>query len=329
MYYSFTVENNIGLEARYSIVRDASFNTNLSTSYAPSIITMTSYYNLEVAYRTWTVTDTLTGQTIKFEDGVNGANDSTSVRLDYGVGVNITQTIAYTDGVRTSKTQNVVVNQQKMTTFKWKYHEDYRGAWWNPFDKDDLDPKSMNRDASIVMTMNFSWYYSYASDPIVRGYQPSYLTKYVNCGDPVIKNIAQEFKKRTAGWSDIDRANYVLHFVQSIPYKYDKEGDALNEHWNYPAETLWRNQGDCEDHAILYAALMKELGYNVALLDVRTTGGGHLAVGLDVKGGSGAQIIYQNTIFFYCEATPSLTGSNWDNVGYMPSGYVVTAVYLM
>jgi len=287
---------------------------------------MTSVYNAEVSYRTWTVTNTLTGQTIKFEDGVNGAKNSTSVRIDTGMGVDITQTITYSDGARASKTENVVVEQYKNITFNWKYHEDTSGDWWNPFDS-NYDKTSMNRNASIQVYTAFSWYYNYASDPIVRGYQQSYLTKFVNSNDPLVKSLAGSFKNTTSGWSSIDRANYVLHFVQSIPYKYDNEGDAMQEHWNYPAETLWRNQGDCEDHAILYAALMKELGYNVALFWVNTNPGGHLAVGLDVNGGSGTYYYYQNIKYFYCEATPGLTQSYWHNVGYMPSGYTVTAIY--
>lgn len=325
--YIFTVNADVVLEARYSILHDASFSTSLSTSSAPSIITMYSVYNTEVVYRTWTVTDTLSGQTIKFEDGINGAGSSTSVRIDVGTGVDITQTITYSDGARASKTANVVVDQQKYNTFNWKYHEDYHGAWWNIFDKDNLDPTSMNKDASIALSMSFSWYYKYASDPIVRGYQPTYLAKFVNSGDPVVKNLATSFKNTTAGWSDIDRANYVLHFVQCIPYKYDTQGDALQEHWNYPAETLWRNQGDCEDHAILYAALMKELGYKVALFYVNTSSGSHLAVGLDVNGGTGTYYFYQNVKYYYCEATPGLTQSSWRNVGNVPSGYTVTEIY--
>jgi len=324
--YTFTVNADVVLEARYSITHDASFSTSLSTSAAPSIITMMSLYNTEVSYRTWTVTDTLTGKTIKFEDGVNGSNGSTFVRIDVGTGVNITQTITYSDGARASKTANVVVDQSKITTFNWKYHEDTDGDWWNPFDS-NKDPTSMNRNASIQLSMNFSWYYKYASDPIVRGYQPAYLTTFVNSNDQLINALAGIFKNKTSGWRDVDRANYILHFVQSIPYKYDDQGDAVQEHWNYPAETLWRNQGDCEDHAILYAALMKALGYKVVLLQVSTKNGGHLAVGLDVNGGSGTYYNYLSSKYYYCEATPGLTQSYWFNVGYMPAGDSVTAIY--
>ncbi|MCL2147762.1 MAG: InlB B-repeat-containing protein, partial [Methanomassiliicoccaceae archaeon] len=325
--YTFTVSADIALEARYSVLHDASFTTSMSTDSAPTIITMTSLYNIEVAYRTWTVTDTITGKTVKFEDGINGGGSSTFVRIDTGMGVDVTQTITYADGGRASKTSNVVVNENKAATFNWKYHEDYVGAWWNPFDHSDLDPTSMNRDASVSLNMTFAWYYKYASDPIVRGYQPPYLTSFVNCNDPVIKAIANEFKNRTSGWSDIDRANYVLHFVQSIPYKYDKDGDATTEHWNYPSETLWRNQGDCEDHAILYAALMKELGYRAVLFWVNADGAGHLAVGLDVEGGSGTYYNYLNGKYYYCETTPGLLQSYWFNVGYKPANFNVTAIY--
>jgi len=325
--YTFKVSGDVSLQAKYSVIHDASFSTSLSTTVAPTIISMISKYNTEVSYRTWTVTDTLTGRTVKFEDGINGAGNMTSVRIDVGMGVNITQTILYMDGVRESKTANVVVNEIKTVTFNWKYHEDYRGAWWNPFDHDNLDPTSMNKDASLTLSMNFSWYYKYASDPIIRGYMPSYLATFVNSNDPVVKSLAATLKSRTIGWSDIDRANYVLHFVQSIPYGYDDQVDAMEEHWSYPAETLWRKKGDCEDHAILYAALMKELGYKTALLWVQTSSGGHLATGLNVNSATGICYVYGGVSYFYCEATPGLTQSFWRNVGYMPSGYTVVGIY--
>jgi len=325
--YSFNVSGDAVLQAKYSVIHNASFSTSLSTTVAPTIISMKSLYNTEVSYRTWTVTDTLTGKTIKFEDGVNGDKYTTSVRIDSGMGVDITQTILYTDGVRESKTTNVVVNEVKAITFSWKYHEDYRGAWWNPFDHDNLDPTSMNRDASLSLTMNFSWYYKYASDPIIRGNDPYYLTNFVNSNDPVVKALAATLKTNTSGWSDINRANYVLHFVQSIPYGYDNKVDAVEDHWNYPAETLWRNQGDCEDHAILYAALMKELGYKTVLFYVDTSSGGHLATGLNVSGATGTYYTYGGINYFYCEATPGLNQSYWFNVGYKIPGYSVIAIY--
>ena len=326
---SYRVQMNANVEARYSILHDASFSLYCTDSktLVPVILNMNSTYNVEVFQRTWTITDTLTGRTIKFETGLNGNNRSTSLRIDVGCGLDVTQTIVYTDGQNASKTMNFVVDDKKTERFSWRYHEDHHGAWWNPFDKDDLDPTNMNRDASINVPMSFAWYYRYASDPITRGYDTSVLSRYVTPNDSVIQSLATSMKNATSGWSAVDRANYVLHFVQSIPYKYDNDSDATIEHWNYPAETLWRNQGDCEDHAFLYASLMKALGYKVVLFWVNASGSGHLAVGADVPNGTGTSFTHQGTKYFYCEATPGLSQSYWRNVGYMPTGYTVTGIY--
>jgi hypothetical protein len=59
-----------------------------------------------------------------------------------------------------------------------------------------------------------------------------------------------------------------VSFVQSI--RYEKDLDPVTkqetEYWKYPLETLADGSGDCEDTAILTAAILKEMGYDVALV---------------------------------------------------------------
>jgi len=55
-------------------------------------------------------------------------------------------------------------------------------------------------------------------------------------------------------------------FVQSITYELDSDYNGNEEYWKYPIETLADGRGDCEDTAILTAAILKEMDYDVALV---------------------------------------------------------------
>ena len=135
--------------------------------------------------------------------------------------------------------------------------------------------------------------------------------------------------------SDIQRVNYVLKFVQSFSYEYDDDGKGIDDYWKYPAEMLWEQKGDCEDHAILFATLMEAMGYDAVLYYVYcydSSGnftGAHMAVGVSVSGASGTYTTYDGKNYFYCEATADAgTGiENWANVGYMNNKYVIQRTF--
>jgi predicted transglutaminase-like cysteine proteinase len=79
--------------------------------------------------------------------------------------------------------------------------------------------------------------------------------------------------------SDVEKINFVASFVQSIEYKNDDPENDSYEYPRYPLETLHDKQGDCEDKAILTAALLQSLGYNVSLLRLPH----HMAVGVHLN----------------------------------------------
>lgn len=69
------------------------------------------------------------------------------------------------------------------------------------------------------------------------------------------------FKVGSYGYAD-----FVLSFVQSIPFAYDTMNYYQSDYWAYPAEILFNGCGDEEDHAILYTSLMRAAGYDCGLL---------------------------------------------------------------
>lgn len=68
-------------------------------------------------------------------------------------------------------------------------------------------------------------------------------------------------------WSTYTQASNVLAFVQQcIPYSRDVETTGHADWPRYPIETLVDRTGDCEDVAILCAAVLARLGFQVILL---------------------------------------------------------------
>lgn len=79
--------------------------------------------------------------------------------------------------------------------------------------------------------------------------------------------------------TDVEKINFVASFVQSIEYKNDDPENTSFEYPRFPLETLKEKRGDCEDKAILTAALLTSLGYNVSLIRLPQ----HMAVGVHLN----------------------------------------------
>ena len=137
----------------------------------------------------------------------------------------------------------------------------------------------------------------------------------VKSGRKYLAGLAELFVKdgKTAGHSDYDVVMNAVAFVQSLPYTSDDVTTGYDNYARYPLETLVDNGGDCEDTAIFMAALLREMGYGVVLVEVP----GHAAVA--VKGSDsrqGAYYLYEGEKYFYLETT----GEGWD-VGQIPEEY--------
>jgi len=83
--------------------------------------------------------------------------------------------------------------------------------------------------------------------------------------------------------TDTQKINYFADFVQSLEYREDLcEGGEVDDP-QYPADTLFNNQGlgggDCEDKAILIASILDNLNYNVSLIRIPN----HMAVGVNLS----------------------------------------------
>ena len=117
------------------------------------------------------------------------------------------------------------------------------------------------------------------------------------------------------GFTEFEKVNFVIAFVQSLPYTVDIETTPYNDYPRFPVETLFERGGDCEDTAILVAALLDRMGYDVALLHLE--GARHMAAGISLADVYGSYYEYQGKKYYYLETT----GKGW-RIGQIPPGII-------
>ena len=168
---------------------------------------------------------------------------------------------------------------------------------------------------SISLSLNEGTYDYYKSKDHPCCYDEDYL-QYSTPNVGYIVEIAQSLENMSVenGYtSQLEKAEFILAFVGSIPYVDDPED--VFDYPKYPIETLWENGGDCEDSSALYASLMEALGYQVilVLLEVKTDSsddwGGHALIGIDIPGHSGDSFSLSggSKPYYIAETT------NWDD----------------
>jgi len=120
---------------------------------------------------------------------------------------------------------------------------------------------------------------------------------------------------------DRDRAELALIFVQSLTYIGDNVTTRLDEYPRYPIETLFDREGDCEDTSILLAAILTEMGYDVALLLFEEFD--HIGLGINFPFEYGNSWIHSDgRRYWYLDTTGGQT------MGWCPEPYDVTSAYV-
>lgn len=141
---------------------------------------------------------------------------------------------------------------------------------------------------------------------------------YVFQDMPELRSMAKTFfdLHTDQNWSTFDQAANVLSFTQQcIDYRSDEDTTPAKEWPRYPIETLMDEVGDCEDDVILAAAILKRLGFEVALLYYPR----HCALGVGgAKGLPGEYIVDTESgiSYFYGETT----STGW-KLGEVPDKY--------
>ncbi|MHB8164198.1 MAG: transglutaminase-like domain-containing protein [Methanoregula sp.] len=168
---------------------------------------------------------------------------------------------------------------------------------------------------SWKVTIPKSLYDYYRAQPHDLSKQTTYKNYAISSNDkPYLNAMITKFREsgKNNGYSESETIMNVIAFVQSFPYFKDDVSTKYDDYPRYPIETLVDNGGDCEDTAILTAALLREMGYGVVLVNPT----GHMAVGVKCNSCSGTSYTFNGDKYYYLETT----GTGF-KVGEVPKEY--------
>ncbi|MDB4055698.1 hypothetical protein N9496_06890 [Akkermansiaceae bacterium] len=206
-------------------------------------------------------------------------------------------------------------------------------------DWDELQPR--DRSEADEIDQRFNWHYEplpmmgetreytetfrflksdYEAARMIDRHDEDY-PRYIHDGlGPDLKKLAQWFrsesdKRRLTPLGEVEN---VVAFVRSIRYETDQVTHGLGHYSNYPIETLAESSkgSDCEDHAILAAALLHYLGHPVALFLIEMEESSHLALGyagIALESGYGT-IAPSGNFYAYYETVPTSNENRFGDI---------------
>lgn len=107
----------------------------------------------------------------------------------------------------------------------------------------------------------------------------------------------------------VARLEAILAFVQHLPYASDLATTGNSEWARYPMETVFATANDCEDTSVLYAGLVRALGFDAILINPPR----HMAVGVAQDAPLGTYATHDGDRYYYAETT----GEGW-SIGTVP-----------
>jgi len=130
---------------------------------------------------------------------------------------------------------------------------------------------------------------------------PAGYDMMVTTKDSYIQDLTEKLNETAnqQGYGPVDKINFVLAFVQSIPYSTDLNSTGYEEYPRFPIEVLVDQTGDCDCKSDLFATLTLDLGYGAVFINPPD----HLAVGVLGNNLQGTYWTYQNQTYYYAETT--------------------------
>jgi hypothetical protein len=184
---------------------------------------------------------------------------------------------------------------------------------------------------AATLSREYTWEYAGRTWTLTQGFELRAYSRYralprvvhlIDYGDYVldpgddaaIGDLVADLERLAAeaGLDTWGRLHLVASFVQSLRYVPEK-----GEYPRYPIETLVEGCGDCEDLAILTAAILRQMGFGVVLLAFTTEM--HMAVGIRVRPPDPSGVCayeWNGDDYYYLETT----ATGW-TIGKMPPGY--------
>lgn len=136
-----------------------------------------------------------------------------------------------------------------------------------------------------------------------------------------LASLLSEEADRNGFTSKQEQVQFVIEFVQNLPYVPDDVSTAFDDYTKSVTETLVEGGGDCEDSAILMAAVLQAEAFNYDCILIQPPG--HMAVGVYGNDLPGVYWEHEGRRYYYLETT----GDGW-KVGELPEAYEGESAYL-
>ncbi len=196
-------------------------------------------------------------------------------------------------------------------------------------DKYDIVPTKRGRNVVKFIEWNYKtpwkWevaipidvlsYYEKVKRPIWVG-QYSYFSKFIDANDIGIQKLSSGLKdaiekqnESSKPWTYYEQIMFVVKMVQNLRYTDDKL-TGFDDYAKYPMQTISDGTGDCEDLAILAAALLHKMEFDVKLvhLDKKNSEIAHLGIAVWGENAKGTSWTRNEKKYFYIETTDNAFG---------------------
>lgn len=199
-----------------------------------------------------------------------------------------------------------------------------RGAPNVPVDDKDMIKRQFiwhysDMEYTFSMEVSKSGVALYKKRPRTYGDYSVYVTDPGD--DEIMASLARTFQDAAKKYSlsQNDMINLVISFVQNLKYTSDNVTTSYDEYPRYPIETLADEGGDCEDTAILMAAILQSLGLDAVLLKPPH----HMAVGVGIIDASSFNPPYPYRIINYNDRSYAYLETTGDgyHIGEIPPIY--------
>ena len=120
---------------------------------------------------------------------------------------------------------------------------------------------------------NSSKVYTYSSDNEPANLREVFYGMFLKLksNDTSLAELVTKLRSTAAqnNWSDDQFLEFVISFIQYIPYDHSKvtANPGVNSNPYFPYETLYLDKGVCSDKTFLAVDLLRKLGYGAAILD--------------------------------------------------------------
>lgn len=192
-------------------------------------------------------------------------------------------------------------------------------------DKYDIVPTKKGRNVVKFIQWNYftqwKWelaipidvlgYYEKVKRPLWKG-NYSYFSEFIDANDSGIRQLSlglkeaiEKQKETPKPWTYYEQIMFVVKMVQNIRYTDDKL-TGFDDYAKYPMQTISDGTGDCEDLAILAAALLHKMDFDVKLVHLDREDSKIAHLGIAVWGDSkavGTSWGKKGKRYFYIETT--------------------------